>query len=224
MLKTNLKTKAYNEIRHRIVTCEYAPGMFLNEEMLTSSLGLSRTPIRDALSRLEQERLIEIMPKRGITVTPLTVNDINMLFEVRAMYEPYVLLHYGSMLPMDRLNQFYKIFSNNDSDSECFRNNDYFYELDTDFHQVIINSCPNIYIRNNYNLIRTQAERFRHMTGNVSNNRLEDTFKEHLAIIRPCLQGNWTEAADQMLYHLEESKKSTFRLVFKGMEHGTLSL
>ena len=64
---------------------------------------------------------------------------------------------------------------------------------------------------NNYSLILTQNARFRYMTGNVSNNRLEDTFKEHLDIIRPCLQKNWDEAAEKMLYHLKESKKSTFR-------------
>ena len=53
MSKMNLKTQAYNTIRQKIVTCEYAPGTFLNEELLTTELGLSRTPVRDALSRLE---------------------------------------------------------------------------------------------------------------------------------------------------------------------------
>ena len=75
---------------------------------------------------------------------------------------------------------------------------------------------------NNYSLILTQNARFRYMTGNVSNNRLEDTFKEHLDIIRPCLQKNWDEAAEKMLYHLEESKKSTFQLIFDGMDNGTI--
>ena len=44
MSKMNLKTQAYNTIRQKIVTCEYAPGTFLNEELLTTELGLSRTP------------------------------------------------------------------------------------------------------------------------------------------------------------------------------------
>lgn len=224
MQKTNLKTQAYNIIRQKIVTCEYAPGTFLSEEILTDALNLSRTPIRDAISRLEQEGLVEIKPKRGITVTTLTVNDINMIFEVRAMYEPYILLHYGSLLPVDRLRELYNIFLHKNADSECFRNNDYFYDLDSDFHNLIVGSCPNIYIQNSYNLIWTQNQRFRYMTGNVSNNRLEDTFKEHLDIIRPCLQKNWDEAAEKMLFHIEESKKSTFRLIFNGMDNGKISI
>ena len=222
MPKTNLKTLAYNKIRQKIVTCEYAPGTFLNEEILTEALGLSRTPIRDALSRLEQEGLIEIRPKRGIIVKSLTVSDVNMIFEVRNLYEPYILKNYGSLLPVERLHGFYDIFLHTDSNSECFKNNDYFYELDSDFHLMIVRSCPNVYIQNNYSLILTQNARFRYMTGNVSNNRLEDTFKEHLDIIRPCLQKNWDEAAEKMLYHLEESKKSTFQLIFDGMDNGTI--
>lgn len=67
MSKMNLKTQAYNTIRQKIVTCEYAPGTFLNEELLTTELGLSRTPVRDALSRLEQEELIEIKPKKALS-------------------------------------------------------------------------------------------------------------------------------------------------------------
>ena len=222
MPKTNLKTLAYNKIRQKIVTCEYAPGTFLNEEILTEALSLSRTPIRDALGRLEQEGLIEIRPKRGIIVKSLTVSDINMIFEVRNMYEPYILKNYGSLLPVERLHGFYDIFLHTDSNSECFKNNDYFYELDSDFHLMIVRSCPNVYIQNNYSLILTQNARFRYMTGNVSNNRLEDTLKEHLDIICPCLQKNWDEAAEKMLYHLEESKKSTFQLIFDGMDNGTI--
>jgi len=219
MPKTNLKTLAYNTIRQKIITCEYAPGTFLNEELLTTALKLSRTPIRDALSRLEQEGLVEIKPKKGITVTRLSISDINMIFEVRNLYEPYILETYGDLMPPDKLEEYYSIFSHTGADSECFQNNDSFYELDSAFHLMIVNSCPNSYMRQNYGLILTQDARFRYMTGNVSNARLEDTFKEHLDIIRPCLQRNWTEAADKMRYHLEESKKATFRLVFNSSQN-----
>ena len=56
------------------------------------------------------------------------------------------------------------------------------------------------------------------MTGNVSNNRLEETFKEHVDIIVNCLQKDWNAAAEKLLLHLDESKKSTFKLVFDSMD------
>ena len=107
MAKTNLKTLAYKTIKQKIVTCEYAPGLYLNEEILTEELKISRTPIREALSRLEQEGLIEIKPKTGITVTSLSIKDVNMIFEIRKLYEPYILKNYGSFLSEDKLHEFY---------------------------------------------------------------------------------------------------------------------
>ena len=53
--KKSLKQQAYDEIKRKIVTCEYAPNTLLNEELLREELHVSRTPIRDALSRLEQK-------------------------------------------------------------------------------------------------------------------------------------------------------------------------
>ena len=144
MSKMNLKTQAYNTIRQKIVTCEYAPGTFLNEELLTTELGLSRTPVRDALSRLEQEGLIEIKPKKGIIVMPLSINTINMIFEVRQLYEPYILLNYGNALSVERLKDFYNIFSSSKTNHNCYNNNDYFYELDTEFHSFVVDACPTL--------------------------------------------------------------------------------
>lgn len=217
MSKINLKTIAYNSIKHKIITCEYAPGTFLNEELLTADLNISRTPIRDALGRLEQEGLIVIMPKKGISVKSLTMKDINMIFEIRFIYEPYILKTYGSSLTEEKLTEFYRIFSRLNSNSEQLQNNDYYYELDSSFHQMIIDVCPNLYIRQTYSLIQTQSERFRFMTGNVSNNRLEDTFREHCDVIQACLQKDWSNAVELLILHLEESKKATFKLAFDSM-------
>ena len=207
MPKINLKTLAYNTIRNKIVTCQYAPGTFLNEEQLTTELSLSRTPVRDALGRLEQEGLLEIRPKCGILVRPLTLNDIDMTFEVRMLYEPYILTHYGVNLSVSKLKEFYEIFQKWDPEKELYRDKDFFYDLDYRFHAFLMSACPNEFINRSYDTIQTQNERFRYMTGNVS------TFKEHTAIVEPCLEGDWEKAADRLIYHLERSKASAFRLV-----------
>ena len=218
MPKTNLRNQASQTIRHRIVTCEYAPGAFINEELLTTELHLSRTPIRDALSRLEQEGLVRIMPKRGIIVTPLSVTDINLIFEIRFLYEPYILRTYGSLLSEQKLMEFYNIFLHKDSDHEFFKNSDYFYSLDSEFHSMIVNACPNFYLCDNYHRIQTQDQRFRYMSGSFSTHRMEETCLEHLDILACCLQKNWADAAEKMVFHLEESKKATFQLIFDKMK------
>ena len=222
--KMNLKTKAYNDIREKIITCEYAPGTFLNEEFLTEKLGLSRTPVRDALSRLEQEGLVEIKSKKGIMITPLTISVLNMVHEIRILYEPYILLHYGNLISKDRLHEFYDIFMHKSPDSKYFQDINKFYEADNSFHFFLVNSCPNIYIQQNYNLIRTQTERLRYLTGKISHHRYHDTFQEHIDIIQNCLLENWEKATNCMVLHLEASKKASFQLIFDGMTQQDLSL
>lgn len=219
--KSNLKTLAYIKIREKIVSCEYAPGSNLNEEMLTAALGLSRTPVRDALGRLEQEGLVEIRPKKGITVTPLTLGDINMIFELRMLYEPYIIRSYGHLIPRKSLEKFLEIFRTPPeggfrSLEESLRS----YALDEEFHAMIMDACPNIYIRRGYEQIRTQNERFRHMTGSSYEKRLEASFEEHRAILEDCIAGDFTGAAEKMRHHIKASKEAAITRAFEHTEQG----
>ncbi|MCA9944068.1 MAG: GntR family transcriptional regulator [Anaerolineales bacterium] len=83
----SLSEQAYEQIRQRIVTLALAPGAVVDEAGLQKDLGLGRTPIREALKRLELERLITIIPRRGIFVTPINLTDLQRLYEVRLSLE-----------------------------------------------------------------------------------------------------------------------------------------
>ena len=79
--------RTYLEIRQRIVEGRYRPGMHLAESMLARIHHSSRTPVREALSRLLQERYVELTPKRGYRVTQVTVTLIRNMFQVRHLLE-----------------------------------------------------------------------------------------------------------------------------------------
>lgn len=81
-MESSLKNQAYHEIKQKILNCEYAPGTVLNEAFLCKELSFSRTPVRDAISRLEQDHLLRIAPKKGIIIEDITVIDISNYFEV----------------------------------------------------------------------------------------------------------------------------------------------
>lgn len=209
--KKSLKQQAYDEIKRKIVTCEYAPNTLLNEELLREELHVSRTPIRDALSRLEQKGLITILPKKGIMVSSLSINDINMVFEVRMMYEPYALLHYGSRIPYSVLTHSYELLSDLDAMSEDWA----FFQADDAFHAAVVQAIGNRFLLQTYEWIQDQNLRFRVMTGQTSAPRLEDTSKEHTRILEACLKKDWSEAASAMEDHLINSKNATFDLLFQ---------
>ena len=80
--------RAYYAIRELIVTLELPPGAVVREPELTERLGLGRTPVREALRRLAQERLVEVFPRRGMFVSKVDVRDLARLCEVRVALEP----------------------------------------------------------------------------------------------------------------------------------------
>lgn len=83
----SLSDEAYLRIRDLIVSLELAPGSILNERELMERLGLGRTPVREALRALAQERLVEVYPRRGIFVSSVDVGDLASLSEVREVIE-----------------------------------------------------------------------------------------------------------------------------------------
>lgn len=87
MVGQSLKEQAYQEIKHKIVALELKPGEVINEAELKRELGLGRTPIREALQRLALEKLVVIVPRRGMFVTEIGLEDLQRLFEVRVELE-----------------------------------------------------------------------------------------------------------------------------------------
>ncbi len=77
----------YGTLRRRILSEEYYPGQKLSENALAADFGCSRTPVREALKRLERERLIEVRPQSGTYVRTVTTKDYEELLEVRAYLE-----------------------------------------------------------------------------------------------------------------------------------------
>jgi DNA-binding GntR family transcriptional regulator len=85
----SLSDRAYFAIRELIVTLELSPGSIVSERGLQKRLGVGRTPVREALQRLEGESLIEVYPRRGIFVSNVNVLDLGVLSEVRIALEGF---------------------------------------------------------------------------------------------------------------------------------------
>lgn len=79
--------RAYYELRDRIVSLRIRPGSLVREEEVMKDLEMSRTPIREALLRLAQERLVVVIPRRGTFVTEVHVGDVGRIYEFRRELE-----------------------------------------------------------------------------------------------------------------------------------------
>jgi len=84
---SSLSEEAYSRIRSMIITLELLPGSLLNESELMVKLGFGRTPIREALRSLANEKLVEVYPRRGMFVSTVDVQNLSALSEIRAVLE-----------------------------------------------------------------------------------------------------------------------------------------
>lgn len=85
--QTVLRQHVYEQIKHDIITCKLAPGEPISENQFLDRFNVSKTPIREALTSLVQDGLVEYTPNRGFRVTPVSVNDIQEIFEARIFIE-----------------------------------------------------------------------------------------------------------------------------------------
>ena len=140
--KENLKTRAYNALKEKIVSCEYKPGSMLNEAQLAAELNFSRTPIREAISILEMEGFLRIVPKKGILVADILLSDVVQIFQARMEIEPITLKLAGPRLPKEELEKWLHLFQTHESSVE------HGYQTDTNMHLFIIRHCGNSYYHN----------------------------------------------------------------------------
>ena len=83
----SLAEQVYEQLKEKIITLHFLPGQYLNEGALCAMLGVGRTPVHQALQRLELERLVEIMPRKGVIVQPDSIAEILKILDSRVTVE-----------------------------------------------------------------------------------------------------------------------------------------
>ena len=204
MKKESLKQKAYDDIKSKIINCEYMPNSFLNETTLMEGINTSRTPIREALSKLEQENLVTIIPKKGIMVNDLSLNDISMIFQVRELIEPFIIRTNGSNIDKKAL----KLMRSMVMEDITKQNAKKIYQIDDRLHRFFISSSGNKYFLQTMDHIYNQNHRLRILSGQKIDSRLKETQEEHLNIIDLLIAGKNDDAADALKKHIDNSKNA----------------
>ena len=192
-----LKDRVYENLRRKIINCEYAPGVLLNETELIKEFEASRTPIRDALNRLASENLITVIPKKGVIVNGISLKDIAEVLEVRAIIEPQLILLYGDRIDKPTLEDYYKRCLNADQIEAKIR-------LDEDLHTILYDACTNRYLREILKNVEGSDHRNRIWRSNEG--RVNDSIQEHLEITRHLLASHYPEAAESMYQRIMNAK------------------
>lgn len=136
----SLGGKVFQQLKNSILAGEFENGAELREIALAKKLGVSRTPVREALRQLEQEGLVEIYPNRGAYVKGITYKDVEDIFRIRARLEGLCAEMAVSSITREQLDKLDEIillskFYEEKKDMEHLLN------MDSQFHEVLFESC-----------------------------------------------------------------------------------
>jgi DNA-binding GntR family transcriptional regulator len=205
MSRQSLTDKAYNHIKDWIIGFQLKPGSHLSIQDLAEALGISRTPVREALSRLEQEYLVVRAPMKGFTVKALDLKEIEDLFEVRAAIEMLAIRQAAKrMNPQTRkqLEEGLKSTASWIGRGDRSRS----LQLEQNFHMKILEASGNIpLVEIGRGILERiwSIQRFNIITSDV----LTEAHGQHTEIFRSLCEGNVRQAEAAMRKHMNATTR-----------------
>ncbi|MFQ5971756.1 MAG: GntR family transcriptional regulator [Alphaproteobacteria bacterium] len=196
----SLTDQAAEQIRARIVGGEFELGAPLSENTLAAELGVSKTPVREALLRLRMEGLVSILPRRGTVVFDMTADEIRELGELRETLELAALrLAAGRnrIALVNALDRIVAMMGGALADDDIVR----YRKLDAEFHQALFDHCGNRFIVSAYEsfAFRVQALRTR-LSVDPALNR--SSYRDHQALCALIENDRIDEAAERLSAHV----------------------
>lgn len=210
--RRNLGDDVYQILWSRIVSRDLHPGEKLSDLRLSNELGVSRTPVREALHRLLQDGVIRAEPNRGFFVTSFSARDIEEIFEIRAALEALALRTYLARNPDDdfsaeltELDEVEREIAGAETDDQIRAGNEQFLAADQGFHRTIVEHAGNERLVGLINGIWAQIAVFQkagtHVPGYV-----EVAIRQHREIIGLLRDRKHDEAIDSLQAHIRDMK------------------
>lgn len=182
------------------------PGERLMEIQLAEDLGVSRTPVREAIRKLEMEGYVIMMPRRGTYVADLSIRDINEVFEIRTSLESLASGLAAERINDDELEKLQRLLVEigayiKSGDMESI------VRTDTEFHDLLYQASRNSRLVGIISNLREQLTRFR-TTSMSFPGRLKATLEEHRKIVEAIAQGDEKAARKAAEHHMEKSEQT----------------
>ncbi len=202
----NLDTKVYGELKNRILKGGFRPGEKIYQDRLARELGVSRTPLVNALKYLEREKLVVSIPRRGYIVRRFTTEEMVHIFELREVLEGLAARRAALNMTEAQIQELQTFFQGF-RQQEALEDVAAYAREDRRFHQFVVEAGSREFLRSilaNYNVLgfSYQGE---NTAGLVRPPR--ETIREHQAIIKAICKQDAGKAEEFMRFHLRRSKE-----------------
>ena len=207
-----LRDVVFNTLRDAILTGKLVPGERLMENQLADKLGVSRTPVREALRMLELENLVELVPRKGAQVLDMSEKDIVNILEVRSALEGLATSVACKKMSKEDLQQlknmevdFEKAVADNDVE--------HFVDIDEDFHDLIFAATENDKLISIFRNLRIQLYRYRMAQAKNNETSMSTIVAHHRSIIRAIENHDAEEGASIAQGHIKYQTESILRFI-----------
>lgn len=208
--RPNLRNQVYDILKKRIILREIEPGKKINEEELAESLGVSRTPIRETLVRLEHEGIVRIIPRRGAFVVSQSNKEVIDLLQVREVLEGLVVRLATENMERDLFDHLRRclkeISSTDERDDRLLK----YTPADVQFHALLLEACNNPLLKSMMETVNSHLQMVRLRTVALPG-RPEQTVREHYEILEAIEQGNPILAEKSMRKHVESVRRDVLK-------------
>lgn len=192
----------YETIKMEICTSVIEPSMFISEQQIADRFRVSRTPVREALTKLEHDGLIKTIPKVGSFVTQVTLQDLIEMDEIRMLLEPYLAKNAVGRVDISTLESLEKQLT--ELNRENPNEQDYLklVEIDEQVHNLILNTADNNRLKSIIsNLMKIKSI----VTLRATKKRYNEGITEHLTIIKALKAQDAATAEKAMLEHIQNA-------------------
>lgn len=212
LLLTSLRERLYETLKEDILLNKYEPGEELQIDKLAQEFGVSTTPIREALVRLEGDGLVVSIPNRGVQVTPISLDDVRNLYEVRRLLEPYVAkiaARYCEEAEVEALYEKLVHLIEGPTDLAAYIN------ADLELHELMSQHLRNTLLKDILNQVDQHSIRVRYLAessaGGLRPEVVELVTREHLKILDAIRKRDEEKAAAATLQHLTNAEARTLK-------------
>ncbi|MDW8845517.1 GntR family transcriptional regulator [Erwinia sp. MMLR14_017] len=204
-IKKSLSFIAYEKIKDRILNMEISPGSSLTEMWLIEQLGMSRTPIREALYRLQQESFVELAPRKGWFVAEIKLRDIQELFMIREALEGISTRNATHRLSDEQLHHMQHYLAS--LEASLLKDEAAVSDPGDSLHEMIFACIDNHYVNN---IMANYIDRLRqfHIIASRLPGRKLQSYYEHCDIFQALLARDENRAEQAMRQHIQSSMNS----------------
>ncbi|QEK10907.1 GntR family transcriptional regulator [Crassaminicella thermophila] len=202
----SLTAKIFNILREDILNGKYAEGEKLGEAKLAEELGVSRTPVREALKQLELDGIVENKPNRGVIVLGISKQDIEDIYTIRAAIEGIAARWAVERITEEELNELKETYEL--MEFYTFKNDvEKFAELNTKFHETIYKATKSRYLEQVLKDFQYYMKKTRRKSLQVEG-RIKESLEEHKVILDAFFKKDAEAAQNALTIHVENSRKN----------------